>query len=223
MTTWVTDPSGGRDRGPQALVRAWVEVMIRPRRFFRTGVAAGDQAPGLAFAMTVTAIAAGTHLLTWPEYATGVGDSAIASLVLVYAIYVILIGPVVLHLVAAVQTVGLLVLVPDRGGVSETVQLLAYAAAPCVFAGIPIPEVRLVVTAWGAVLLCLGTTVVHEASPARAIVTALLPAILVFGYGFGGFGALEHLFRSLEIPTIQQMVVSDLSPPELLGADRWGL
>ncbi len=53
MTQWVENPTGGRDRGPTALVRAWVEILRRPRRVFRTGVAPGDQAPGLVFAATV--------------------------------------------------------------------------------------------------------------------------------------------------------------------------
>jgi hypothetical protein len=178
--------------------------MLRPRRFFQTGVAPGDQAPGLVFAMAVTAVAAGTHLITRPQYATIVGDSAIASLVLVFALYVVLVGPVVLHLVAAIQTVGLLALVPDRGGVSETVQVLAYAAAPCVFAGIPSPAVRLIVTAWGAVLVVIGTKIVHNASPLRAVSTALLPALVVFGYGFGGLGALAQLLDGVAPPAVQE-------------------
>ena len=50
MTTWVENPTGGRDRGPRNLVRAWIEVLVRPQQFFRNGVAPGDQAPGLVFA-----------------------------------------------------------------------------------------------------------------------------------------------------------------------------
>lgn len=223
MTTWVNDPTGGRDRGPKALVRAWVEVILRPRRFFKTGVAAGDQAPGLVFAMAVTAVAAGTHLATRPDYATVVGDSAIASLVLVFALYVVLVGPVVLHLVAAIQTVGLLALVPDRGGVSETVQVLAYAAAPCVFAGVPSPELRVVVAAWGAILLCLGTIIVHNASPLRALSTAVIPAILIFGYGFGGFGALEQVFSGVAILTPLQLSAKLTRVLGHLGANPLGL
>lgn len=223
MTTWVTESSGGRDRGPRAIVRAWVEIMLRPRRFFETGVAPGDQAPGLVFAMGVTAIAAGTHLATRPDYATGVGNSAIASLLLVFTLYVILVAPVVLHLVAAVQTVGLIALVPDRGGVSETVQVLAYATAPCVFAGLPSPELRVIVTAWGAALLYLGTHVVHSASPLRALGSAILPIILVFGYGFGGFGAMEAVLPQLVIPTPQELTERVPGPSASPSSGPWGL
>lgn len=223
MTTWVTDPSGGRDRGPKAVFRAWVEVMLRPRRFFRTGVAPGDQGPGLSFAMAVTTVAAGTHLATRPDYATVVGDSALASLVLVFALYVVLIGPVVLHLVAAIQTLGLVALVPDRGGVSETVQVLAYAASPCVFAGVPSPELRVLVAAWGAVLLCLGTIVVHNASPLRGVATALLPTLIIFGYGFGGLGAVEQLLSGVDIPKPLQLTEKTTRPGERLGSDPGGL
>lgn len=196
MTTWVEDPSGGRARGPRAVLRAGLEVLVRPRRFFRTGVAPGDQAPGLVFGMTVTAVAAGTHLATRPAYATGVGGSPTLSLLLVFALYVVLVGPVALHLVAALQTVALVALVEDRGGVSETVQVLAYAAAPCALAGVPLPAVRVVVTAWGAGLLVLGTVTVHRASPVRAVTVCALPAVLVFGYGFGGFGATRRLLAA---------------------------
>jgi hypothetical protein len=189
MTTWVSDRSGGRDRGPRALIRAWVEIVLRPTRFFRTGVAPGDQAPGLVFAVAVTACAAGTHLATRPAYATVVGDSDVPSLILVFILYVVLVGPVVLHLVAALQTVGLVALVPERGGVSETVQVIAYASAPCVLAGLPVPALRLLVAVWGATLLVIGTVIVHEATPIRALAVTVIPGTLVFGYGFGGVAA----------------------------------
>lgn len=197
MTTWVENPSGGRARGPQAILRAWVEVLVRPGRFFRTGVAPGDQAPGLVFAMAVVAIAAGSHLLTRPSYAESVGRSPLLSLVFVFALYVILVGPAVLHLIAAIQTLVLRLLAPDRGGVSETVQLVAYATAPCALAGIPVAPVRLLVTMWGAGLLTLGTMVVHETRPSRAIAASIIPAVLIFGYGFGGIEAAETVLAGL--------------------------
>jgi hypothetical protein len=197
MTTWVEDTAGGRGRGPRAVLRAWVEIILRPRRFFRTGVAPADQGPGLVFAMAVVAAAAGTHLATRPPYATGVGASPTLSLLFVFALYVVLVGPVVLHLVAAAQTVFLVLLVPDRGGVSETVQVIAYATAPCALAGLPLPGLRLLLALWGAGLLVLGTAIVHDASPPRALAVAALPAALVFGYGFGGVAAATTVWESL--------------------------
>ncbi|MFB6110911.1 MAG: YIP1 family protein [Halobacteriaceae archaeon] len=200
MTTWVEESGGGRDRGPRAVLRAWLEVLLRPRRFFRTGVAPGDQAPGLVFAMAVTAVASATHLATRPEYATGVGSSPAASLLLVFLLYVVVVGPVLLHLIAAVQTILLRALVQDRGGVSETVQVLAYATAPCVLAGLPVPALRVVVAIWGAVLLVIGTVTVHNASVGQAVAVAAVPAILVFGYAFGGIEAGRTLVEQLLHP-----------------------
>lgn len=197
MTTWIEETTGGRDRGPRALLRAWVEVLRQPRRFFQTGIAPGDQAPGLVFGMAVVAIAAGTHLAGRPPYAEVFGDSALLSLSFVYAIYVVVIGPAVLHLVAAIQTATLIALAPERGGVSETVQLIAYAAAPCVYAGLPFPVLRLLVTTWGAALLILGTVEVHNTTLGRAVLATTVPAIVVFGYGFGGFDAAKTVGRSL--------------------------
>lgn len=217
MTTWVTDPTGGRDRGPRALVRAGIEVLVHPTRFFRTGVAPGDQAPGLVFAIAVTAIAAGTHLATRPAYATGVGDSELGSLVLVFLLYVVLVGPVVLHLVAALQTVALVALVPDRGGVSETVQILSYASAPCVLAGLPVPGVRVLVVLWGAVLLVVGTMIVHDAHPVRAVAVSVIPGLLVFGYGFGGVPAAVEVAGTLFSTTPPAPAPNAITTTVILG------
>lgn len=199
MTTWVADPSDGRARGLRGLVRAWVEVLVRPDRFFRTGVAPGDQAPGLTFAVSVVAGAAGTHLWWRPAYATVLGDRPTLSLVVVFLLYVLVLTPVVLHLAAALETVALIGVVPaeHRSGVSETVQVLAYASAPCVLAGLPVAPLRLVCTAYAFGLLVLGTTVVHETTWGRATTACLLPGALVFGFGFGGFSAAQATFALL--------------------------
>jgi len=45
-----------RPRPRCARVRAWFEVLTRPRRFFERGVAPGDQAPGLVFASVVVLV-----------------------------------------------------------------------------------------------------------------------------------------------------------------------
>jgi len=55
VTSWIADPEGGRARGPRALARAWIEALVRPRRLFANGVAPGDQAPALTFAVAVAA------------------------------------------------------------------------------------------------------------------------------------------------------------------------
>lgn len=193
MTTWVDDDTGGRPRGLGAIWAAWVAVMVRPRQFFRGGVAPGDQSPGLTFALVVVAGAAGTHLATRPAYATVFGEYPLLSLVVVFLGVVLMVAPVVLHFAAALQTVGLIGVVPsrDRGGVSETVQVIGYACAPCVFAGLPLPPVRVACAVYGFGLLVLGTTVVHRTTWGRAVTACLLPGLLVFGYGFGGIAAVE--------------------------------
>lgn len=193
MTTWVENPRGGRDRGPRGLVRAWVEVLVRPRRFFRVGVAPGDQAPGLVFGVAVVFLyVVGLFASTpsaIPSFGTGRAASALLSLLAVC----LFVAPATLHLIAALQTVVLIPLVSDRAGVSETVQVVAYAAAPCALAGAPIPGLRAVCSAYGAALLVLGVAEVHGTSPVRAALAAALPAALVFGYGFGGFGGVVAL------------------------------
>lgn len=193
MTQWVENLTGGRGRGPIALVRAWFEVLVRPRRFFRAGVAPGDQAPGLVFAMAVVAIEEATRFaLVFGAYPIVAGQR-VASGALALVVAAGLIAPLVLHLAAAVQTLALIFLVDERAGVSETVQVIAYASAPCVFAGAPIPVLRVACAAYGAVLLVVGTAEVHDTSLGRATLAAALPLTLVFGYGFRGFVAAETL------------------------------
>lgn len=204
MTEWVEEPRGGRERGPRGLVRAWVEVLVRPRRFFRTGVAPGDQAPGLVFAVCVAVVYAGTRFLlvpaARPDFFAGEAVSVAVGLLVV----ALVLAPAALHLTAALQTLFLIVGAPDRAGVSETVQVLAYATAPCAFAGVGVPPGvgppvadtalaawRVGCALWGAGLLAYGLHAVHGASVPRAVALATVPAVLVFGYLFGGLFAAE--------------------------------
>ena len=190
VTQWVTDTSGGRDRGPRGIARAWIEVMVRPRRFFRSGVAPGDQAPGLIFAMIVVFFASLVHLALADPDLPVVGTDPTLSTVLVLGLVVLLLTPLTLHLLSALQTLLLIPFARERGGISETVQVLAYATAPCVFAGVPIPEVRVVCTGYAALLLAVGIAERHDVSIGRALALSMVPAALAFGYGFGGFDAL---------------------------------
>ncbi|WP_144900865.1 YIP1 family protein [Halobellus captivus] len=195
MTTWVEDPSGGRERGARGIARAWVEVILRPRQFFRTGVAPGDQAPGLVFAIVV-AVAYTIGLFTFsperiPELAGGRTVSAFIAL----AAVALVVAPAVLHLTAALQTVVLIIAVRDRAGISETVQVIAYATAPCVLAGIPSPTLRLVCALYGSALLVLGLREVHGTTTGRALASAAVPATLLFGSAFGGLDAGEAVLR----------------------------
>ncbi|WP_227353900.1 YIP1 family protein [Haladaptatus salinisoli] len=200
MTQWVENPTGGRDRGPQAVLRAWVEVMVRPRRFFNTGVAPGDQAPGMVFGVLVTLTSVASRMAFGELTVGDVAGSPLLTKLLALALVGLFVAPLVLHLTAALQTVILMVLVPNRAGISETVQVIGYSVAPCLFAGLPAPELRVVCTLYGALLLVVGVKEVHHTSYVRAALAAALPAALVFGYGFGGKAALEILARSAAVP-----------------------
>jgi len=195
VTQWIDDPDGGRDRGPRAVARAWFEVLTAPRRFFQAGVAPADQAPGLFFLMGVVLFAEGGRYVL-ADAAPAVGSHPIAGPVLALSLTVILLAPVALHLLVALQVLVLRALVPDRAGVSETVQVLAYASAPCVVAGVPVPAVRLLCTVYGFVLLVVGLAVVHETSYRRAAVAAIPTAAVGFGYGFRGFEAANTILGS---------------------------
>lgn len=193
MTQWIDRPTGGRDRGPVALARAWVAVLVRPRRFFERAIAPGDQAPGLVFAMAVVLVEEATRFALVPGAAPTIAGKPMLSTVFWLALATLFVAPAVLHLTAALQTVLLMAVVPDRAGVSETVQVVAYATAPCVFAGIPSPALRVACGVYGAVLFFVGLRRVHGASSLRAVVAGAIPAALVFGYAFRGFAALGEL------------------------------
>jgi hypothetical protein len=196
MTQWIEDPSGGRDRGPRALARAWIEVLVRPTRFFRTGIAPGDQAPGLVFAMTIVLIEEAIRVALVPGAYPVAFDSPAISTVLGLIAVVLFVTPAVLHLVAGLQTVLLAaVFVRDRANISKTVQVLAYSTAPCVLAGVPIPELRALCGIYATALLAIGLRTVHDVRPRQAVLAAAIPALLVFGYGFRAAPAIGVLLR----------------------------
>ena len=193
MTQWTEDPSGGRDRGPRAMARAWVEVVVRPRRFFRIGIGTGDQAPALIFVMAVVALEEATRFLLVEGAVPPVAGGTRSSTAVALAVAVLIVAPASLHLVSALQTVLLMLGAPDRGGVSETVQVLAYATAPCVFAGLPVPALRVACAAYATALYVAGLGRIHDLPLPRAVVLGAVPAAIAFGYAFRGFDALFHL------------------------------
>jgi len=199
MTTWVEEPEGGRARGPRGLVRAWFEVFLRPQRFFRTGISPGDQAPGLTFVMTVVLIEEGVRLTLVPTAIPMIAGSRLASGILTLMLAILLVTPAALHLVSGLQTILLVPITTDRGGVSETVQVLGYATAPCVLAGVPSPTLRLICTVYGASLYLLGLSIVHDLEPWQTAVAGLLPAGIVFGIAFRGFPALVAVLEGWHV------------------------
>jgi hypothetical protein len=189
VTQWVEETDLGRERGPVAMLRAWAEVLTRPRWFFGRRVAPGDQAPGLTFAATVVLVAEVIRVSLVADAYPVVANRPAASAVLWVLFVVVLVAPAGIHLTAALQTVILMGTVPERAGVSETVQTLCYAMAPCVLVGVPNPFVRAAAAIWGASLLVVGLAEVHDVHPSTALAVCAVPGFLVFGYGFGGWEA----------------------------------
>ncbi|MFB6071573.1 MAG: YIP1 family protein [Halobacterium sp.] len=192
MTTWV-EPEGGRERGLWGLAKSFTQVLVNPGGFFREAVSPGDQAPGLAFGMTVVLLEESTRLALHPAAALDFPTADWLAALLTVALAVLLVTPAAIHALSAVQTLALVAVAPDRGGVSETVQVIAYAAAPCVLAGVGVPAVTAIATLWSFALLVYGTSVVHEISLPRAFAAAVVPGALAFGSGFGGIAAAEAL------------------------------
>ncbi|MFC3476889.1 YIP1 family protein [Halobacterium litoreum] len=192
MTTWV-EPEGGRERGVVGLAKSFTQVLVNPRTFFDEAVSPGDQAPGLVFGMAVVLVAVSTRLALNPGDALAFPTSDWLSGLLTVALVALLATPAAIHALSALETLALAVVAPERAGVSETVQVIAYAAAPCVFAGLGVPAVTLACGAWAFALLVLGTSVVHEISLPRAFLAAVVPGVLGFGVGFGAYPAAQNL------------------------------
>lgn len=193
MTTWV-EPAGGRERGLVGLAKSFTQVLVNPVTFFDEAVSPGDQAPGLAFAMVVVLLEESVRLALTPERALDFPAPTPVAAALTVALAVLLVAPAALHALSAIETLVLAVVAPDRGGVSETVQVLAYASAPCAFVGLGVPAVTVVCGLWAFALLVLGTYVVHTDSLPRALVATVVPGVLAYGSGFGWFAATAALF-----------------------------
>ena len=183
----------GRERGLRGIARAWIHVLVRPRTFFASRVRRGDQAPGLTFAVAVAVVFTLGWLATEPTIVPGIAESKALSAAVVVAVVLALAAPVGLHLTAAVATLSLLVAsievrdgirLRERGGVSETVQIVAYASAPLALGGPAIPELRFVCGVYAVVLLLVGVRVVHGTSPARTVVAGVPPAVVGYGVGY---------------------------------------
>ena len=203
MTSWVEEPKGGRARGPRALVRAWAEVLVRPRRLFANGVGPGDQAPALTFAVAVAAAYTLGWIVADPGVVPGIVLSVPVSAAILFLVVVVLAAPVGLHLTAAIATLSVILAsveldnglaLRDRGGVSETVQVVAYASSPFALAGPPIPALRIACGAYAAVLLCIGFRTVHGTNAFRTLVAGAPPILIGYGVGYRVVAAVRALF-----------------------------
>ncbi|EMA57689.1 hypothetical protein C470_13417 [Halorubrum distributum JCM 13561] len=199
----MSDSAGGRLRGLRGIVRTWGEVLVRPRRAFANGVTPGDQAPALTFAVAVAA----AFTLGWigsdpAAMPVVVPSSQLLSEAVVFLVVVALAAPVGLHLTAAVATVSVVLAsvefdgglgLRDRGGVSETVQVVAYASSPMALGGPAIPELRVLCGAYAAVLLFVGFREIHGLGSIRTVAAALPPAALGYGVGYRVVAAARTL------------------------------
>ena len=201
----MSESAGGRPRGLRGIARTWVETLVRPRRAFANGITPGDQAPALTFAVAVAAAFTLGVIAFDPGAVPGVVPSSRAlSGLVVFLVVVALAAPVGLHLTAALATVSVVVAsveiadghfsLRDRGGVSETVQVVSYASSPMALAGPPIPELRVVCGAYAAVLLFVGFRTVHGLGPIRTAVAALPAAVLGYGVGYRVVASVRALF-----------------------------
>jgi hypothetical protein len=179
-------------------------VLVRPRRAFANGITPGDQAPALTFAVAVAAAFTLGWIASDPAaMPVVVPSSPLLSQAVVFLVVVALAAPVGLHLTAAAATVAVVVAsveiadghfsLRDRGGVSETVQAVAYASSPMALAGPAIPELRVACGAYAAVLLFVGFREVHGLGPLRTAVAAVPPAALGYGVGYRAVAAARTL------------------------------
>jgi hypothetical protein len=143
--------------------------------------------------MTVVLAEEATRFALVSGAAPSFGGRPALSALFGLAVATLFVTPAVLHLTGALQTVLLMAVVRDRAGTSETVQVIAYATAPCVFAGVPSPTLRAACGLYGAGLFFVGLRTVHDTSLLRALVAGAIPAGLVFGYAFRGFAAIAEL------------------------------
>lgn len=193
MTSWIEDPNGGRARGLRGIARAWIEALVRPRRLFANGVAPGDQAPALTFSVAVAAAYTLGWIVVDPAAVPGVVDSVPISALVLLLVVVAMAAPIGLHLTAAVATLSVALAsvefdgglsLRERGGVSETVQVVAYASAPMALAGPPIPALRIACGAYATVLLLIGFRTVHGTTAIRTVVAGVPPALMGYGVGY---------------------------------------
>lgn len=202
MTSWIEDPNGGRARGPRGIARAWIETLVRPRRLFANGVAPGDQAPALTFAVAVAAAYTLGWIVADPAAVPGIVDSVPVSALVLFLVVVAMAAPIGLHLTAAVATLSVAlasvefdggISLRERGGVSETVQVVAYASSPMALAGPPIPSLRVACGAYATALLLIGFRTVHGTTPIRTVVAGVPPALLGYGVGYRVVAAVRTL------------------------------
>ena len=180
-----------RTDGATDMWRLRVRRLLRPHRFFEAVVTANDQAPAVYHIIIIGSITAAVRL--WVGPIPSVGGSALIGAAVWIALTGLFIAPIALHLAAALATVMLMITVPERAGISMTVQVWAYAATPVVLIGLGRPALTVVAIAVAGYLTVVGTAVVHRISMRRALLAAAVPIMVVYGIGLGGFASVTRL------------------------------
>ena len=109
--------------------------MSHPKWFFEKKIKSGKQSEGLIFAMAVVMIEEGSRLIIHTSW-------TVAYFLISLGVAVLIVTPILLHIVAAIQTLLLRIGAKNRKGIGATVQVIGYSIAPCIFAGFAIPSLR---------------------------------------------------------------------------------
>lgn len=173
----------------------WLLAMFFPWRCFRHHVRPRDQSLAIVFAMSMVAVWAVVRALVGALSHPALGSGGWLSAAIWIVLRVVVVTPVALHLLAAVATVILVAVAPDRGGVSETVQVIAYSMAPVPLLSIELVGVQAVAALYGVILMWYGTRIVHRVPFERALLVVALPAYMLYAMGFGVDAAIAELLR----------------------------
>ncbi|MFW6448062.1 MAG: YIP1 family protein [Halobacteriota archaeon] len=173
----------------------WGATLVFPWRVFPDRVRRGDQTPAMVLAVLVTGAWVAVRVVMDPDWYPVLGDSPRASVVIWALLLSVVVAPVAVHVLAAVVTVILLAVAPERAGVSESVQVVAFALAPAPLIATGVAEVQVAAALYGTGLLVYGLARVHRVSAERAMLAAVLPAYALFVLGFGADTGFVELMR----------------------------
>lgn len=162
---------------PPDLAGKWYGVVVRPRRFFdRVNRDERGQRAALTF---FTAVLLVGRARTVASAGTPLRAAAIAAMLL-------LLSPVVLHVVTALQYLAVWLVTERDEGVDRTLRAVAYGSAPGALAAAPYLGAVSFLGIW---LVAVGIAEGHGLRRRRAAAAAAVPSLLLFGIVFGGFDA----------------------------------
>lgn len=173
----------------------WIVAMFFPWRCFTERVRPRDQSLGIVFAMVMVTLWAVISILIGTFSHPVIGGVAWLSAIIWLSLLVIVVTPVAIHLLAAIATVVLITVAPNRQGVSETVQVIAFATAPVPLLGIDLIGVQAVAALYGFGLMWYGVRKVHRLSIERSLLVVAIPGYILFAMGFDADVAITEVLR----------------------------